>query len=116
MKGIFYASGPKLKQNFTLNNSSLLYNVDLFNLMCILLNIEKCPPSNGTLANIKPFLKSQGTVIDTIILSIGLSLVVLMGIIWSIASILNGLKKDSETQFSPINNPRVASAVESEQA
>jgi hypothetical protein len=56
MKTIFYASGPKLKKNFTLGNSSLLYNIDIFGLMCIILNIKKCPPSNGSLENIQPFL------------------------------------------------------------
>lgn len=56
MKSIFYARGPQLKQNFTLSNSSSLYNVDLFGLMCIILKIENCPPSNGSLEHIEPFL------------------------------------------------------------
>jgi hypothetical protein len=56
MKTIFYANGPQLKKNFTLSNTSSLYNVDLFGLMCLILNIEKCPSSNGSLANIQPFL------------------------------------------------------------
>lgn len=72
MKGIFYAAGPKLKQNFILDNSSSLYNIDLFGLMCILLNIEKCPSSNGTLANIQPFLKTRRSVMDTVIYIIGM--------------------------------------------
>jgi len=59
MKGIFYASGPQFKRNFTLNNSSLLYNVDIFGLMCLILNIQQCPPSNGSLENIQPFLNSN---------------------------------------------------------
>jgi len=56
MKTIFYANGPQLKTNFKLSNTSSLYNVDLFGLMCLILNIEKCPSSNGSLANIQPFL------------------------------------------------------------
>lgn len=72
MKGIFYASGPKFKQNFTLNNSSLLYNVDIFGLMCIILNIKPCPPSNGSLENIQPFLKTNKQVIDIFMYSIGM--------------------------------------------
>ncbi len=71
MKGIFYASGPQFKQNFTLNNSSLLYNIDLFGLMCIILDIDKCPPSNGSLTNIQPFLKMKKTLMDTVIYIIG---------------------------------------------
>jgi hypothetical protein len=72
MKGIFYASGPKFKRNFTLDNSSSLYNVDLFSLMCIILNIDKCPPSNGSLEHIQPFLiNSNSRIIDLVIYSIG---------------------------------------------
>jgi len=71
MKGIFYASGPKLKRNFTLNNSSILYNVDIFCLMCIILDIKQCPSSNGSLENIQPFLKSNRQNIDIIMYSIG---------------------------------------------
>jgi hypothetical protein len=71
MKAIFYATGPQFKQNFTLDNSSLLYNVDLFGLMCIILNIGKCPPSNGSLENVQPFLKPREKIIDTIIFVIG---------------------------------------------
>jgi len=71
MKAIFYASGPQLKRNFTLNNSSLLYNIDVFGLMCLILKIEKCPPSNGSLENIQPFLNRNKSVIDIIIYSIG---------------------------------------------
>lgn len=56
MKTIFYASGPQLKRNFTLDNSSLLYNIDIFGLMCFILDINKCPPSNGSFENIQPFL------------------------------------------------------------
>ena len=56
MRTIFYASGPQLKRNFTLPNTSALYNVDIFALMCLILNIRHCPPSNGSLANIQPFL------------------------------------------------------------
>lgn len=71
MKGIFYGIGPKFKQNFTLNKSNLLYNVDIFNLMCIILNIHKCPSSNGTLEHIKPFLKINKTIFDHIVYSFG---------------------------------------------
>jgi hypothetical protein len=72
MKAIFYASGPKFKRNFTLDKSSSLYNIDLFGLMCVILNIEKCPPSNGSLANIQPFLiNSNKRIIDQVMYSIG---------------------------------------------
>ena len=71
MKGIFYASGPQFKRNFTLNNASALYNIDLFGLMCIILDVEKCPSSNGSLANVQLFLKSRRRVIDRVIYSIG---------------------------------------------
>jgi hypothetical protein len=71
MKGIFYASGPQFKQNFTLDNSSLLYNIDLFSLMCTILNIEKCPPSNGSLENIQPFLKTKSKSLNRMIIFIG---------------------------------------------
>ena len=50
------ASGPRLKRNFTLKHSSSLYNVDLFGLMCFILEIDQCPPSNGSLGNIQSFL------------------------------------------------------------
>lgn len=56
MKTIFYAIGPQLKENFTLSNTSTLSNVDLFALMCVILNIDKCPPWNSSLTNIQPFL------------------------------------------------------------
>ncbi len=56
MKTIFYANGPQLRINFTLSNTSSLHNVDIFGLMCLILNIDKCPPSNGSLANIQQFL------------------------------------------------------------
>ncbi len=56
MKTIFYANGPQLKINFTLSTTSSLNNVDLFALMCLILNIEKCPSSNSSLANIQQFL------------------------------------------------------------
>lgn len=71
MKGIFYATGPQLKNNFILDNSSSLYNIDLFGLMCILLKIDPCPPSNGTIANIQPFLKPKRNVMDILAYIIG---------------------------------------------
>jgi hypothetical protein len=66
MKTIFYASGPQLKENFTLSNSTTLSNVDMFAFMCLILNIEKCPPSNGSLANIQSFLIDPTTVLSLI--------------------------------------------------
>jgi hypothetical protein len=66
MKTIFYASGPQLKENLTLSNTSSLYNVDIFGLMCLILNIEKCPSSNGSLANIQPFLIDPDRVLSII--------------------------------------------------
>lgn len=56
MKSIFYATGPQLKENFTLSNTSTLYNVDIFALMCVILNVDKCPPSNSSWTNIQSFL------------------------------------------------------------
>jgi hypothetical protein len=117
MKTIFYATGPKFKENFTLDNSSLLYNVDIFGLMCIILNIKKCPPSNGSLENIRPFLKPKRKTIDTImyfITLVGFSLIVLIGITWSAISFQNVLVKRKEPrsgayQFSQINSPRIIS-------
>jgi hypothetical protein len=64
MKTIFYANGPQLKENFTLLNSSSLYNVDLFPLMCLILNIDKCPSSNGSLTNIQSFLVDPQRVVN----------------------------------------------------
>ncbi len=66
MKTIFYASGPQLRQNFTLSNTTSLYNVDIFALMCLILKIEKCPPSNGSLANIQSFLNEPDRVLHII--------------------------------------------------
>ena len=66
MKTIFYASGPQLKANFVLSPSASLNNVDVFPLMCLILGIERCPPSNGSLANIQPFLLDPKRVLTTI--------------------------------------------------
>jgi hypothetical protein len=66
MKTIFYASGPQLKEYFTLSNTTSFSNVDIFPLMCLILNIEKCPPSNGSLANIQPFLMDPHRVLSII--------------------------------------------------
>ena len=66
MKTIFYASGPQLRENFTLSNTATLHNVDIFALMCLILNIKKCPPSNGSLANIQPFLTDPTRVLGII--------------------------------------------------
>lgn len=56
MKTIFYASGPQFKENYLLSSSQQLHSVDLFPLMCSLLNLHPCRPSNGSLTNIQPFL------------------------------------------------------------
>ncbi|CAF3208373.1 unnamed protein product [Rotaria socialis] len=131
MKAIFYATGPQLKQNFTLDNSSTLYNVDLFGLMCLLLNIDECPPSNGSLENIKSFLidpirvsnmnrRLQRTTTDFVIYSIdktsmdirvgilffllallGIVLIVIMAIVWSVTS----LRSMFVIRNSSCNNP-----------
>ncbi|CAF1196965.1 unnamed protein product [Rotaria sp. Silwood1] len=82
MKSIFYAYGPQLKRNFTLDNSSLLYNVDLFGLMCLLLNIEKCPPSNGSLENIQSFLFDPNIIIDLDRILTGFGLIIIVAFIW----------------------------------
>lgn len=67
MKGIFYAFGPTFPRNYTLDNSSVLHNIDLFNLMCVILNIDQCPPSNGTLEHIKPLFAPGGATLDIMI-------------------------------------------------
>ncbi|CAF2500492.1 unnamed protein product [Rotaria sp. Silwood2] len=139
MKSIFYASGPQLKRNFTLDNSSLLYNVDLFGLMCLILNIEKCPPSNGSLENIQSFFIDSNRINDlnrrtqnkTIIYSIvviAFGLILIVAIIWLINSFRNrsATKKNlrsnatkntrhSEYEYSPINNLTLTSEVEDQQ-
>ena len=66
MKTIFYAIGPQLKENFSLPNTSSLYNVDIFALMCVILNIDKCPPSNSSWTNIQPFLVDPNRVSNLI--------------------------------------------------
>jgi hypothetical protein len=73
MQAIFYASGPQLKKNFILDSSSALKIIDIFSLMCIILNIDKCPPSNGSFENVQPFLKSKSKVLDGVIFTIGKS-------------------------------------------
>ncbi|CAF4716255.1 unnamed protein product, partial [Rotaria magnacalcarata] len=139
MKAIFYATGPQLKQNFTLDNSSTLHNVDLFGLMCLLLNIDKCPPSNGSLENIKSFFiepsrvanmnrSLQQTTIDFVIYSIallGIVLIAVMAIVWSAISLRsmfairnssrnNPAKNTQHNQyeFSPINRQNLSSQVD----
>jgi len=86
MKGIFYAFGPKFKQNYTLANSSLLYNIDLFNLMCTILNINPCPASNGTVKHIEPFLKPNFDKLWFLLVIIALGIFVLIGVSWLIYS------------------------------
>jgi len=107
MKTIFYASGPQLKENVTLSNTSSLNNVDIFGLMCLILNIEKCPPSNGSLANIQPFLidptrvlsisekeieklqdGAMGLVIYLLVL-VSFVLILIMAVVWSTISFRN---------------------------
>ncbi len=66
MKTIFYANGPQLRENFTLSNSTSLNNVDIFPLMCLILNIDKCPSSNGSLTNIQSFLVDPQRVLNII--------------------------------------------------
>ncbi|UJR31348.1 hypothetical protein I4U23_018844 [Adineta vaga] len=62
MKTIFYANGPELKENFTLSNSESLHNVDIFVLMCLILNIGKCPSSNSSTTNIQSFLMDSSKI------------------------------------------------------
>ena len=66
MKTIFYATGPELKENLTLSNSDSLHSVDLFLLMCLILNIGKCPPSNSTATHIQSFLIDSSKVASII--------------------------------------------------
>ena len=53
MKTIFYASGPQLRGNYLLPSKFSINSVDLFPLLCVMLNIARCPPSNGSLTRIK---------------------------------------------------------------
>ncbi|CAF1370640.1 unnamed protein product [Adineta steineri] len=107
MKTIFYASGPELKENFTLSKSINLNNVDIFPLMCLILNIEKCSLSNGTLSHIQPFLNDpsklsslngketeklhdgpMGLVIYLLVL-VSFVLILIMAVAWSAVSFRN---------------------------
>lgn len=65
MKTIFYASGQQLKENFVLPPSASLYNVDLFPLMCLILRMDRCPASNGSLATVQAFLIDSFRSINT---------------------------------------------------
>ena len=56
MKTIFLGNGPHLKENYLLPSSQRLNNVDLFPLMCSLLNLHPCSPSNGSITTIQSFL------------------------------------------------------------
>lgn len=59
MKTIFYASGPQLRENYLLPAKISIETVDLFPLMCTLLNVIRCPSSNGSLSRIQSiFLES----------------------------------------------------------
>ncbi|CAF4135664.1 unnamed protein product [Rotaria sp. Silwood2] len=107
MKTIFYASGPQLKQNFTLSNTAILNNVDVFGLMCLILNIKKCPSSNGSLANIQPFLIDPTRVLSIIeketakpqdgsislviylLVLVSFVLILIMAVVWSGVSFRN---------------------------
>ncbi|CAF1248471.1 unnamed protein product [Adineta ricciae] len=66
MKTIFYATGPELKENLTLSNSDSLHSVDLFLLMCLILNIGRCPPSNSSATRIQSFLIDSSKVASII--------------------------------------------------
>ena len=124
MKTIFYASGPQFKRNFTLDSSGSLRNVDLFGLMCLLLNIDPCPPSNGSLDRIQPFLGDRTTVThlsDIILYSIGVGVILLLAMLFSIASCRAIWKQRVPTPrthsayaFSPIGNSNVTSMREPE--
>ncbi|CAF1033645.1 unnamed protein product [Rotaria sp. Silwood1] len=107
MKTIFYASGPQLKQNFTLSNTATLHNVDIFALMCLILNIKKCPQSNGSLASIQPFLIDPTRVLSIIeketgklqdgsislviylLVLVSFVLILIMAVVWSGVSFRN---------------------------
>jgi hypothetical protein len=56
MKTIFYAHGPQLKENFILPSTMIFDIVDIFPLMCYILHMNRCPPSNGSLTTVQTFL------------------------------------------------------------
>lgn len=52
MLPIFMAHGPSFKRNFKINSFS---NVDLYELMCAVLEVNPAP-NNGSLLNVRPML------------------------------------------------------------
>lgn len=52
MRAIFFANGPKFRKQFL---HPPFDNYDLFNLICLILDIEPTP-NNGTIANIRNLL------------------------------------------------------------
>lgn len=54
MRPIFFAHGPDFKKGFKIDK---MYNVDVFPLMCHLLDIDPVPPNNGSLVNVQRLLK-----------------------------------------------------------
>ncbi|CAF3333715.1 unnamed protein product [Rotaria socialis] len=120
MKTIFYASGRQLRDNFTLSNTATLHNVDIFALMCLILNITKCPPSNGSLANIQPFLKDPTRVLGIIekdpgksqdgsmslviylLVLVSFVLILIMAVVWSGVSFRNASAISRATHLDPL--------------
>lgn len=101
MKTIFYASGPQLRENYLLPAKISIETVDLFPLMCTLLNVIRCPSSNGSLSRIQSiFLESarlfnvtekeneklqdgpMGLIIYLLVL-VSFVLMLIMGVVWS---------------------------------
>ncbi|CAF0945242.1 unnamed protein product [Didymodactylos carnosus] len=97
MRSIFYAYGPQFRKNFT--SSIPFYNVDLYSLMCIILDIKNIRQTNGSFNNIKDFLLDQSKInskifgqssifsfassLPTIVL-VAILLSLIMGVVWSI--------------------------------
>ena len=57
MRPIFIANGPAFKENFQITETDVK-NVDVYPLMCHMLNIEPLP-NNGTVTSLLPILKDS---------------------------------------------------------
>jgi predicted AlkP superfamily pyrophosphatase or phosphodiesterase len=61
MRGMFIARGSAFKTGHASSNP--IDNVDVYPLMCYLLDL-KCYPNNGSMANVRTFLRSQSTMLS----------------------------------------------------
>uniref|UniRef100_A0A915I6Z2 Uncharacterized protein n=1 Tax=Romanomermis culicivorax TaxID=13658 RepID=A0A915I6Z2_ROMCU len=56
MNAFFVAYGPAFKSNYRVKNDSIIENIDLYPLMCKILDIDPEPANNGSLARIQDIL------------------------------------------------------------